>query len=509
MAGHGGVGGFVRTAPAATWPDRWQPDDECGGDDTGAHVVALVDPGSGSGGGGPIAYRLEAWAYDAGNPSGSEAKERFVYHQAGLGGWGSSSYIDSVMLRDRDANTGWGAASDGTMEERVYYAQNWRHDVSALITDDGRMIEWVKYSSYGVPMSLPAGDTDSDGDFDSTDAAAITGTYDVRKDVNLDGTVDVVDYLDALDLNGGFSTQGWSILSNRKWNNRKGYAGYEGDTVLAGTKWHVRHRVLESDLGRWLKRDPIGYIDGGSLYSYTRNWPITFVDTYGLTISTVCSGNRIAGSCSTSPLIPVIQIIDCITRGSFSSCYSCCQGQGSACIDMCMAAYPYVTPPSPGGPNPGTQEKACDVSCSRNRNNPGVQTCADGKVVACVCTENPISDNPGHPPATDDFRQQMNRCVGLQELLIQGGGDCTDKQDGDDPSYPDPRTDQKGACAFMRMKHAALQAARSCISSITCPSDPPNGNVACTEQRDRELENVDQGIASWGRAVAACARAGY
>jgi hypothetical protein len=67
--------------------------------------------------------------------------------------------------------------------------------------------------------------------------------------VNLDGTVDVLDYLDALDLNGGLSTQGWSILSNPKWNNRKGYAGYEGDTVLAGTKWHVRHRVLESEIG--------------------------------------------------------------------------------------------------------------------------------------------------------------------------------------------------------------------------------------------------------------------
>jgi RHS repeat-associated protein len=227
-------------------------------------------------------YRLLEWAYNASNPAASYAKERFVYHNAGLGGWGGSSYIDSVMLRDRDADTAWNAASDGTMEERVYYAQNFRHDVSALITSDGRMIEWVKYSSYGVPWSLPAGDTDSDGDFDATDVSAITGTYDVRKDVSLDGTVDVQDFLEAIDLNTGYVTLGWSKLGASKWGNRKGYAGYEGDTALAGTKWHVRHRVLESELGRWMRRDPAGYADGPQLNGYASFQPLIFTDPLGL-----------------------------------------------------------------------------------------------------------------------------------------------------------------------------------------------------------------------------------
>lgn len=30
------------------------------------------------------------------------------------------------------------------------------------------MVEWLKYSSYGVPFGLPKGDTDSDGDLGST-----------------------------------------------------------------------------------------------------------------------------------------------------------------------------------------------------------------------------------------------------------------------------------------------------------------------------------------------------
>ena len=37
-------------------------------------------------------------------------KEVFVHHNAGLGGFGGSSYIDRVILRDRDADTGWTSA---------------------------------------------------------------------------------------------------------------------------------------------------------------------------------------------------------------------------------------------------------------------------------------------------------------------------------------------------------------------------------------------------------------
>ena len=58
------------------------------------------------------------------------------------------------------------------------------------------MVEWVKYSSYGVPFGLPKGDQDSDGDLDSTDVTAIQGWgggWDARADLNLDGTIDSTD----------------------------------------------------------------------------------------------------------------------------------------------------------------------------------------------------------------------------------------------------------------------------------------------------------------------------
>ncbi|MCL4743427.1 MAG: hypothetical protein KJZ54_14620, partial [Phycisphaerales bacterium] len=64
----------------------------------------------------------------------ADAKERFVYHAAGYRS--SGSYIDDLILRDRDAvqpeadpeNTDsadtWLFESDGVLEERVFICQN-------------------------------------------------------------------------------------------------------------------------------------------------------------------------------------------------------------------------------------------------------------------------------------------------------------------------------------------------------------------------------------------------
>src|SRR5204863_5099949 len=68
--------------------------------------------------------------------SDSDPKERFVYHAAGIDGRGRSSYIDSVLLRDKDASTAWTASTD-SIDERRYYCQTWRADVSAILKSDG------------------------------------------------------------------------------------------------------------------------------------------------------------------------------------------------------------------------------------------------------------------------------------------------------------------------------------------------------------------------------------
>jgi RHS repeat-associated protein len=210
-----------------------------------------------------------------------------VYHAAGLAGAGGSSYIDSVILRDRDANTAWEDQADGTLEERVYLCQNWRADVVALMTSGGHLINQVRYDGLtpaaarrgGVPFGIATTDLDGDGDVDGDDATLFAtyhgaGTMPFA-DWNFDGTVDLSDqsaYTSDKNADTGLGRgdpgYAWSETGGA---NRKAYAGYEIDPVLTGSEgwesvYHVRHRVYLSRLGRWTRRDPLGYVDGMSLY---------------------------------------------------------------------------------------------------------------------------------------------------------------------------------------------------------------------------------------------------
>ena len=303
------------------------------------------------------------FAYDEGwrmvatyRSTDSSPKEQFVHHMAGmagLGGFGGSSYIDAVILRERDANTAWGSAADGTLEERRYYVQNCRADVVAIVTDTGGMVEWVKYSSYGVPFALPAGDTDSDGDFDATDVAAITGGgggYDVRKDVELDGDVDAFDILAAAAITGGYQTLGWDTLSSPAVNSRRGYAGYEHAPEFAGVDrhlYHVRHRVYDAELGRWTRRDPLGYVDGMGLYEYVESQPLVKTDALGLhgcsdcgacteTVETFFTAAPWAGYPTVRCSTPQRQAA--CRRWAKHECTSRVGYQSKACHDACVSA---------------------------------------------------------------------------------------------------------------------------------------------------------------------------
>jgi len=235
----------------------------------------------------------------------ADPREVFVWHAAGVDGGGDSSYIDSVVLRQDDNSTAWTAEPD-VLGRRVYPLQNWRADVVAVFdASEGVVAERVKYSAYGVPFCVSAADFDADGDVDSADNSAFYaahGNEDPSADLNLDGVVDFNDILAWIGVYNAGETGGRSALSRASIRNRIGYAGYQHDPSLTGSaqasgqsKYHVRHRVYDASIGRWTRRDPLGYVDGMSVYEYVASRPMNATDPRGLA-SAACGG----ASCATA-----------------------------------------------------------------------------------------------------------------------------------------------------------------------------------------------------------------
>jgi RHS repeat-associated protein len=218
--------------------------------------------------------------------SSTALKERYVRHAAGFGGYGGSSYIDDIVLRDRDVT------GDSALEERVYYIQNWRHDVSALVDRTGRLVERPKYSAYGIPTVYYAFSADFNGDGDiATDAdiedffaclsgscCATCGSADFNGDGDIGNDLDISDFF--LALAGGNRPQAGLSLTPK---NRFGFAGGYWDSTVG--LYLFRNRWYDPSLGTFQSRDPMGF-DGGSgnLYEYVGSNPTGYVDPTGLSI---------------------------------------------------------------------------------------------------------------------------------------------------------------------------------------------------------------------------------
>jgi RHS repeat-associated protein len=138
--------------------------------------------------------------------------------------WGVR-YVDELVLRDRDTN------GNGTLDERLYALQDANYNVTAITDTAGAVVQRFGYDAYGRAEVLAAG------------WGAAADGYD------------------------------WEVR----------YAGYrwDGESGL----YQVRFRYLHPGLGRWVSRDPLGYVDGMSLYQYTGGNPIVFLDPTGLTFA--------------------------------------------------------------------------------------------------------------------------------------------------------------------------------------------------------------------------------
>ena len=174
-------------------------------------------------------------------------------------------------------------------DERLYYTTDANMNVTALFSTAGVALERYTYDAYGH-----------------------TSVYDPDWESDEDGT----DY-----------------------DNVILFAGYYRDPET--WFYHVRNRFYDAELGRWLARDPQGYVDGMSLYQYVASRPISLRDFLGMQIWERWRGRCISqcrGKCDEwyPAWYQSIQFMYC-----FNHCKTACTGKGDV-IGAVFSICPYV-----------------------------------------------------------------------------------------------------------------------------------------------------------------------
>jgi len=113
-----------------------------------------------------------------------------------------ASYIDEPIMRASSLSTA-----------KLYYHRNGQYSITALTDATGTIAERYAYDAYGKLTVLDGGGT---------------------------------------------------VLSGSAYGNRYTYTGREWDGELG--LYHYRARIYDPESGRFVSRDPIGYVDGMSLY---------------------------------------------------------------------------------------------------------------------------------------------------------------------------------------------------------------------------------------------------
>ncbi len=116
-------------------------------------------------------------------------------------------YVDDLVLRDRDTT------SNGTLDERLYSLSDMRYSVMAMANASGTVVERFAYDAYGSTSVM-----------DSLFVSRSSSNYD--------------------------------------WEFR--YTGSRED--LETGLYYFRARYYSAHLGRFISRDPLGFVDGMSLY---------------------------------------------------------------------------------------------------------------------------------------------------------------------------------------------------------------------------------------------------
>ena len=192
------------------------------------------------------------------------------------------------------------------------YLTDHQFSVVAAVGRTGTLVFRVAYDAYGEARHLPAKDINGDGKVDSADTAIAQAAvkkrigepgYNPDADWDRDGTVTSTDiaqfgsrsYIAALPQGqlaqpGGATqpaagdtspTADLARAANARSDFNIGFSGYRFNGDIGAYTVRFRHYDPTPGMCRWLERDPAGYQDGPSLYSYLGRNPMAGTDPSG------------------------------------------------------------------------------------------------------------------------------------------------------------------------------------------------------------------------------------
>ena len=166
----------------------------------------------------------------------------------------SPHYVDELILIDRDFNADGDLSDDG---ERLYVQQDANYNVTSVVGDTLSSGEGSEGNQWGVVERYQ---------YDP---------YGRREVLNADWSLDTL-----LGADGTTGDDAASAGNTSDVGMLHGHQGGQHD--VESHLVHFRNRDLNVVLGRWTRQDPLGYVDGGSLYEYVRGGPVDGLDPSGL-----------------------------------------------------------------------------------------------------------------------------------------------------------------------------------------------------------------------------------
>lgn len=200
--------------------------------------------------------------------------------------WGIR-YIDDAVMR-----TSVNPAAD-TPPTRYYHLTDVQFSTVAMtgLGVDPEIKERTRYDAYGVGTHRFGCDVNDDGPVNSADNTVLSALigkhiyetdYDVAMDLNRDGVISKLD-VNILSAAGTIAALGAGEISDRSSTGPDNVFGYDGYAFAPELqRYCVRFRWYDPPTGRWMEKDPAGYVDGANLFEAVMGSPTVLSDGLGL-----------------------------------------------------------------------------------------------------------------------------------------------------------------------------------------------------------------------------------